>query len=258
MLSIDINADLGESFGPWSLGNDEELFNFLTSANLACGFHASDPLTIKRSVKLAKEKKVAIGAHPGFPDKVGFGRRDINISPDEVYADTLYQIGALLAFLKTEGLELNHVKPHGALYIKMAHDKEIAKAVASAVNDLVPAIPLIILGGSGGKVMLAAAQEVGIKIVSEAFPERAYLANGKLAPRNINGAVINDSKEAAKRAVQMVTEGKVLTLDGGIIELEIDTLCIHGDNPNAVVVARAINKSLVEEGIKLMPTKGRF
>ena len=214
MHSIDINADLGESFGPWSLGNDEEVFNFLTSANLACGFHASDPLTIKRSVQLAKEKNVAVGAHPGFPDKVGFGRRDINVNPDEVYADTLYQIGALLAFLKVEGLELNHVKPHGALYHKMGHDKEIAKAVAYVVKDLALDLPLIILGGSGGKVMLAAAQEVGIKTIFEAFPERAYLANGKLAPRNLEGAVISDPQEAAKRAIQMVTEGKVLTLEG--------------------------------------------
>lgn len=251
MLSIDINADLGESFGLWSLGNNEELLDFLTSANLACGFHASDPLTIKQSVKLAKEKKVAIGAHPGFPDKVGFGRRDISISPDEVYTDTIYQIGALLAFLKIEGLELKHVKAHGALYNKMGYDKEIAKAVANAVHDLVPEVPLVILGGIGGKVMLAAAQEVGIKTTLEAFPERVYLANGKLAPRDMKGVVINDPREAAKRSVQMVTEGKILAIDGTLIELEADTLCIHADNPSAVTIARAINKSLLAEGIKL-------
>ena len=254
MLSIDLNADLGESFGPWSLGNDEELLNFLTSANLACGFHASDPLTIKRSVKLAKEKKVAIGAHPGFPDKVGFGRRDMSISPDEVYADTIYQIGALLAFLKVEGVQLNHVKPHGALYNKMGYDKEIAKAVAAAVHDLVPEVPLVILGGSGGKVILAAAQQVGIKTVSEAFPERAYLANGRLAPRKMKMAVISDPEEAAKRAVQMVREGKILTTAGTFIELNVATLCIHADNPNAVIIARAINKALIAEGIKLRTT----
>ena len=251
MLSIDINADLGESFGPWTLGNDEELFDFLTSANLACGFHASDPLTIQRSIKLAKQKNVAIGAHPGFPDKVGFGRRDMGISPDEVYADTVYQIGALLAFLQVEGLKLNHVKPHGALYHQIGHNKDVAEAVASAIHDLTPRAPLVILGGSGGEETLAVFQEVGVRTIFEAFPERAYLTSGKLAPRSMRGAVINSPQEAAKRAVQMVTEGRVTTIDGGLIELKVDTLCIHADNPNAVEISRLINKAFTNEGITL-------
>ncbi len=251
MLSIDINADLGESFGPWTLGNDEELFDFLTSANLACGFHASDPLTIKRSIKLAKEKNVAIGAHPGFPDKVGFGRRDMDISPDAVYADTIYQVGALLAFLQIEELKLNHVKPHGALYHKIGHNREIAKAVANAVRDLTPRTPLVILGGSGGKETLATFQEVGVRTILEAFPERAYLASGKLAPRNMEGAVISNPQEAAERAMQIVTEGKVAAIDGGFVELKVDTICIHADNPNAVEISRLINKALMNKGVIL-------
>lgn len=252
MISIDINADLGESFGHWSFGNDESLLDFITSANLACGFHASDPLTMQRTIKLAKQKNVFIGAHPGFPDKVGFGRRNMDISPDQVYADTLYQIGALKAFLKVAGLELNHIKPHGALYHKMAHNEEITKAVASAVKDLVPKAPLVILGGGGGKVMLAGARAIGVKTILEAFPERAYLANGKLAPRSMQGAVIKDSQIAAKRAVQIVTEGKISTLEGKEIEIKANTLCIHADNSKAVSIAKSIKEALVRAGVFLV------
>jgi len=243
-----LNADAGESFGRWKLGHDEELFPLLSSVNLATGFHAGDPRVMLRSVRLAKQHGVAVGAHPGFPDLVGFGRRDLAISPEEAYTDVLYQIGALSAFLKLEGLPLHHVKPHGALYLRMLRDKALARAVAQAVKDYDPEVPLVLLGGT---LMEEAAQEVGVRYVREAFPDRAYLSDGRLAPRSMEGALIRDPAKAAERAVQMVTEGEIEALDGGRVKVEAETLCVHGDNPEAVAIARAVREALEGSGVQI-------
>ncbi len=245
---IDLNADAGESFGRWKLGQDERLFPLLTSVNLATGFHAGDPLTIRDAVRLAKSHGVAVGAHPGFPDLVGFGRRDMAVTPDQAYADVLYQIGALSAFLRLAGLPLHHVKPHGALYLRMLKDKPLAKAVAQAIKDYDPEVPLVLLSGT---LMEEAAQEVGVRYVREAFPDRAYLSDGRLAPRSMAGALIRDPKAAAERAVAMVLEQEIDALDGGKVQIEAETLCIHGDNPEAVEIARAVREALTEAGVEL-------
>ena len=246
--TIDLNADAGESFGRWRLGHDEELFPLLSSVNLATGFHAGDPRVMLRSVRLAKRHGVAVGAHPGFPDLVGFGRRDLAASPEEAYTDVLYQIGALSAFLRLEGLPLHHVKPHGALYLRMLRDEALARAVAQAVKDYDPDLPLVLLGGTP---MEEAAKAVGVRYVREAFPDRAYLSDGRLAPRSMEGALIRDPREAARRAVQMVLEGEIEALDGGRVKVEAETLCVHGDNPEAVAIARAVREALVEHGVEI-------
>ncbi|WP_287370490.1 5-oxoprolinase subunit PxpA [Oceanithermus sp.] len=246
MPSIDLNADAGESFGPWKMGSDEELFPLLSSVNLATGFHAGDPQTMQRSIALARRHGVAVGAHPGFPDLVGFGRRDLAVTPEQAYADTLYQIGALAAFLKVDGTALHHVKPHGALYLQMLRNEATAEAVARAVRDYDPELPLVLLPNTP---MEAAAARVGVRYVREAFPDRAYLSDGRLAPRSMEGALIRDPERAAERAVQMVLEGKVEALDGGEVEVRAETLCVHGDNPEAVAIARAVRRALEAAGV---------
>ncbi|MGQ9693078.1 MAG: LamB/YcsF family protein [Thermaceae bacterium] len=246
--SIDLNADAGESYGVYAYGHDEALFPLVSSVNLACGFHAGSPLRMREAVRLAKAHGVAVGAHPGFPDLVGFGRREMAFSPEEVYADTLYQIGALYAFLEAEGMALHHVKPHGALYLKACRDRETARAIARAVKDFDPGLPLVVLPGT---VCEEEAHALGLRVVLEAFPERAYLKDGLLAPRSMPGSWITDPEEAARRAVRMVLEGKVEALDGGEVEVRAETLCIHGDNPNAPEVARAVRRALEEAGVEV-------
>lgn len=247
-MLIDLNADAGESFGGWKLGHDEELFGLLTSVNLACGFHAGDPPTMRRAVNLAKERGVSVGAHPGFPDMLGFGRRDLEASPDEVYADVLYQIGALSAFLKVQNLALHHVKAHGALYNRAARDGETAKAIARAVHDYGESLPVVALPGSALEAQSLAS---GLRVVREAFPERGYTADGRLAPRGTPGATIHDPAEAARRALKMVLEGRVTATDGREVALRAETLCVHGDNPNAPEIARHIRAALEAEGITI-------
>lgn len=250
-IQVDINADAGESFGPWPMGADEQLFPAITSVNLACGFHAGDPLTMQRTVRLAKRHRVAVGAHPGFPDLAGFGRRDMAMTPDELHAAVLYQLGALSAFLRAEGMSMHHVKAHGALHHRMVHDVESARAVARASRDFDAQLPFVVLGGEGGSVMQQAASEYGLRAVTEAFPDRAYLANGRLAPRSLAGSEIDDPSEAAERAVEMVTSGEIAALDGGTARVEAQTLCIHGDNPGAPAIARAIHDALVAAGVEV-------
>ncbi len=251
MLSIDLNADAGESFGNWKVANEEALFPHLSSVNLACGFHAGDPLTIQTSVALAKRLKVAVGAHPGFNDKAGFGRRDIAASPKELYTDTLYQLGALKAFLDAEGLPLHHVKAHGALYLKMMKDEAIARAVTEAVATFDKTIPMVILGGSGGELMQKVSRDIGVKAISEAFPDRAYLANGQLAPRSLAGSVLDTPDQIAQRAVKMAKGEAIDALDGGSLQLEAQTLCLHGDNPHAVQTALAVRQALLSAGVEV-------
>lgn len=249
-MFVDLNVDAGESYGTFTYGHDREIFPLVTSVNLACGFHGGSPTRIREAVALAKAHGVAVGAHPGFPDLVGFGRRDMALSPEEVYADVLYQIGALYAFLKTEGLSLHHVKPHGALYLRACRDRETARAIAEAVKAFDPEVPLVVLPGT---VYEEEARGAGLRVVLEAFPERAYLRNGQLAPRSLPGSWISDPKEAARRALRMVLERKVEALDGGEVEVKAETLCIHGDNPNAPEVALAVRRALEEAGIEVKP-----
>ena len=248
---VDLNADAGESFGPWPMGDDARLFPHLTSVNLACGVHAGDPLTIARAVRLAQEHEVQIGGHPGFPDLVGFGRRDLAMDPEELYASVLYQLGALHAFVAVVGLNLHHVKPHGALYLRMVSDATTADAVARAIRDFDNRLPLVLLGGPAGRTMLDAANEHGLAVVREAFPDRAYLADGHLAPRSIAGAVIRDPAVVAKRAAAMISTGSVAALDSGTAKIEADTLCLHGDNPEAPEIAAAVRAALAEAGVEV-------
>ncbi len=249
--SIDLNADAGESFGSWRMGMDEQLFPLMTSVNLACGFHAGDPVTMLAAVRQALRAGVAVGAHPGFADLVGFGRRDLAVSPDQVYADVVYQVGALRAVVEVAGLTLHHVKPHGALYLRMARDPESAQAVASAVRDISPTLPFVVLAGEGGALMRAAVEEAGLPVVAEAFPDRAYLPNGQLAARATLGAVLRDPAVAAQRAVRMAVEGRVEATDGSLIELEAETLCVHGDNLESVAIATAVRSALEQAGVEV-------
>jgi 5-oxoprolinase (ATP-hydrolysing) subunit A len=244
--TIDINADAGESFGPWPMGSDAELFPYLSSVNLACGFHAGDPLIMRSSVALAARHGLAIGAHPGFRDLAGFGRRDLAVTPDEIAADVIYQIGALDAFVRPLGLTLHHVKPHGALYLRMCRDEAIARAVAEAVKSYEAGLPLVVLHGT---VMQRAAVEAGLRVAVEAFPDRAYMPDGGLAPRSRPDAVIHDPAQVAERGVAMVLEGRVVAVDGTSVPVAPETLCLHGDNPAAAENARALRQALEAAGV---------
>ncbi len=245
--TVDLNADAGEAFGHWRVADEDALFPQLSSVNLACGFHAGDPLTMQQAVRRAKHFGVAVGAHPGFPDLVGFGRRDLAASPEEIYADVLYQLGALAAFLRAEGMTLHHVKAHGALYFKMMRDLETARAVAEAVATFGAAfdaaLPLVVLAGEGGQTMQTQAA-VGLRVVTEAFPDRAYLRDGRLAPRTVEGALLKGPGRIAERAVKMATGAPLDALDGGSVVLEANTLCLHGDHPQAAQNALAVRRAL--------------
>jgi len=248
MPTIDLNADAGESFGAWQLGDDDALVPQLSSVNLACGFHAGDSLTMRRGVALARKHGVAVGAHPGFDDLPGFGRRELAASPDEVYADVLYQVGALAAFLRAQGGALHHVKAHGALYLKMLRDAPTAAAVAAAVRDFDPELPLVVLAGPGGELMAAQALEVGLRVVTEAFPDRSYGDDGRLAPRSTLDAVIHDPQRIAARALEMAS-GTLTARSGRRIPVSAGTLCLHGDTPHAAAAARAVRETLAAAGV---------
>ncbi len=245
--TIDLNADAGESYGTWQLGADAALFPYLTSVNLACGFHAGDPSTILRSLELAAKHQLAVGAHPSFPDLVGFGRREMTLEPDQIYSDVLYQIAALGGMANTQGLQLHHVKAHGALYNQAARAITTARAIAKAVRDFGSGVPLV---GLPNSKLEQAALEFGLPFIAEAFPERGYLETGELAPRSLLGSSIHDPDVAATRAVQMVL-GQIQTLEGTRLAQQAQTLCIHGDNPNAVQIAKAVRAALEVAGIEL-------
>lgn len=247
---IDLNADAGESYGAWTLGNDEALFPFLTSVNVACGFHAGDPLTIQKTIALAREQGLAVGAHPGFPDLPGFGRRILEATPEQVYADVLYQVAAVAGMCRTAGVPLTHVKAHGALSTRAWTHAETARAIGQAVRDFDPRLPLVVLPAT---LLETEVRALGVPVVLETFPERAYLRDGRLAPRSMQGSSIHDPQEAARRAVMMVQQGRVEALDGGFFEFEAQTLCIHGDNPNAVQIAQAVRTALEAVGVEVRP-----
>ncbi len=247
-MKIDLNCDLGESFGNYKIGMDEEVIKFISSANIACGFHASDPLVMEKTVALAKENGVKIGAHPGFPDLAGFGRRNMNVSPKELKAMVVYQIGALNAFCKANEIKMNHVKPHGAMYNMAAKDERLAFAIAEAVAQVDESLVLI---GLSGSALLTAAKEVGIKCASEVFADRAYEDDGSLVPRTKIGAVITNAEEASDRAVQMIKFGMVKSISGKEIPISADTICIHGDTPQALHLARIMRAKFAREQIEV-------
>jgi 5-oxoprolinase (ATP-hydrolysing) subunit A len=248
--SIDLNADVGESVGPWSMGHDEALIPLVSSVNIACGFHAGDPRTIERSVALAVAVGAAIGAHPGYPDLVGFGRRNLEMAPDEVEAAVLYQVGAVAAFARAAGSELRHVKAHGALYNQAARDPRLAEAVARAVRRYSSDLLLV---GLAGSTLLDAGRAEGLAVAAEAFPDRAYEPDGSLRSRQLADAVLTDSSEIAARAVAMARDGSVVASDGTRIRIHPDTLCLHGDNPGAADHARAVRTALEAAGIAVAP-----
>ncbi|MFV0438294.1 MAG: 5-oxoprolinase subunit PxpA [Desulfopila sp.] len=248
-MNIDINCDMGESFGAYTLGMDSDIITSISSANIACGFHAGDPLVMARTVRLARDHGVAIGAHPGFPDLLGFGRRNMHCDPAEIEAYLTYQIGALMGFCAANGVRLAHVKPHGALYNMAVGDDELIRTIARAVARIDRDLLLVVLAGGQAERMRAIAGEEGVKVVFEAFPDRGYTADGTLAPRALAGAVIDDPEIAAERALAMVQRGQVVSLAGTPVPMAVDTLCVHGDNPRAVALAAAIRARLTAGGV---------
>jgi len=252
MPSIDLNSDLGESFGSYKIGNDSLVIQYVSSVNIACGFHAGDPLVMEKTVKTALENNVAVGAHPGFPDLLGFGRRNMTISPEEAKAYIIYQVGALNAFVKAFGGKMQHVKPHGALYNMAAKEYQLARAIAEgvyAVDD-----ELILMGLSGHE-LIRAGEDVGLQTASEVFADRAYTAEGTLVSRNVKGALIHDKEVAARRVVEMATVGQVTTLEGTKVKIKADSVCVHGDNVEALELVKTIRKVLMESGIEVKALK---
>ncbi|WP_297474997.1 5-oxoprolinase subunit PxpA [Thermococcus sp.] len=248
-MKVDLNSDLGESFGRYKLGLDEEVMKYISSANVATGWHAGDPLVMRKTVRLAKENGVAVGAHPGYPDLLGFGRRYMKLSPEEARNYVLYQIGALHAFTKAEGLELQHVKPHGTLYNALVKDEELARAVIEGIADFDKNLIFVTLSGSRAAEV---AEEMGVKVAHEVFADRAYNPDGTLVSRSKPGAVIHDKDEIAERVISMVKDGGVKAINGEWVELKVDTICVHGDNPKAVEIAAHVRKALEEEGVKVV------
>ncbi|HEV3465599.1 MAG TPA: 5-oxoprolinase subunit PxpA [Actinomycetota bacterium] len=247
---MDLNSDLGEGYGRWALGDDDALLEVVTSANVACGFHAGDPATIDRTVRTAVERGVRIGAQVSYPDLAGFGRRVMDVAPGDLTADVLYQLGALEAFARAAGSRVRYVKPHGALYNRIARDPIQAAAVVEAVRRYDPALPLLTLPGAAA---LDAARAAGIPVVGEGFADRAYTAEGRLVSRREPGAVLHDPQLVAARAVRMATEHRVESVDGSQVEVDVRSLCVHGDTPGAVDLARRVRAALEEAGVTLEP-----
>lgn len=246
MVMIDLNSDLGESYGRYQLGNDQKLMKLITSANVACGFHAGDPDVIAETVAIANQRGVAIGAHPGYPDRQGFGRRYMAMNPNEVEHLVTYQIAALAGF--TKGHHLHHVKPHGALYNAAAKDSELALAICRGIQKFDPCLPLY---GLAGSELIEAANQIGLPARSEVFADRAYQADGSLVPRSQPGAVLTDPEEVAKRAVGMVENQAVTAITGETVNLKVDTICVHGDNAAALALTKQLRLALAEHGIEI-------
>ncbi|MCA9833258.1 MAG: LamB/YcsF family protein [Thermomicrobiales bacterium] len=249
-MRIDINSDMGEGFGAWSMGDDAALLKSVSSANIACGFHAGDPRVMFRTVQACAEAGVAIGAHPGFPDLVGFGRRPMQCSADELRTDVIYQIGALQAMCTAVGVELHHVKPHGAMYNMAAADYEMSVAIIDAVATTMSS-PLIY--AQAGSETARAAGIAGVQVACEVFADRAYLGNGQLAPRSLSGALLHDVEAITARAIRMVHGQPIPTIDRGEIVLNCDTICVHGDTEEAVEIAKTLRESLESAGFTVSP-----
>jgi UPF0271 protein len=247
---VDLNSDLGEGFGQWTLGDDDALLDVVTSANVACGFHASDPLIMQRVCARAVEAGVAIGAQVGYRDLPGFGRRFIDMEPEALTADVVYQIGALEAFAKVAGSRVRYVKPHGALYNAIVHHEEQAAAVVAAVVAYDPTLPVL---GLPGSAWLRLAAEAGLTVVHEAFADRAYTPEGTLVSRRLPGAVLHDPAEIAARCVAMAAGEPILDVEGGELTLQPGSICVHGDTPGAVEIARQVREALTTAGVTLAP-----
>lgn len=248
MASIDLNSDVGESFGHWTLGDDAAMFRSVTSANVACGFHAGDPSVIRRTCREAAAAGVAIGAHVGYRDLAGFGRRFLDIQPTELADDVVYQIGALQALAATEGAKVRYVKPHGGLYNAIIHRTAQAQAVVDAVKSVDPGLPIM---GLPGSEVLRLAGEAGLRAVPEAFADRAYNPDGTLVSRSEPEAVLSDPAEVAEHVLRMATEGSVRTIDGSILKIRAESICVHGDSPGAVAMAAAVKSALKDAGVSI-------
>jgi len=248
MARIDLNCDMGESFGAWQMGSDLEILQFVTSANIACGFHAGDPATMHKTVQAALAKGVAIGAHPGLPDLQGFGRRSMALAPNEAYDIVVYQVGALAGFAKALGGKLSHVKAHGALYNMAAKDFDLSEAIAKAVRDVDPEL---VLFGLSGSQTIQAAERVGLRAAAEVFADRTYQDDGSLTPRSAAGALIEDAETAVRQAKRLVMEAQVRSINGRDLRMRADTLCIHGDQVRALAFAKRIRAELEREGVAI-------
>jgi UPF0271 protein len=245
-MRVDINADVGESFGAYTIGSDEALMTSVTSASVAAGFHAGDPSVLRRTIRLAKAHGVAVGAHPGFPDLVGFGRREMHVTPADAENFVLYQIAAVAGVAAAEGVRLQHVKPHGALFNMAARDPNLAAAIASAVASFDPSL---ILFGLAGSQLLSAGRAAGLRVASEVFADRAYEADGSLRSRTRPDAVIHQAALVVSRAVRMITERTVEAIDGTVVPLQTDTICVHGDTPGAHALAASLRTGLEAAGV---------
>ncbi len=252
MYQVDLNSDIGESFGVYELGMDREVVRYITSANVACGWHAGDPIVMGQTVEAAAKNNVAIGAHPGFPDLIGFGRRNMVISAEEAKAYTTYQIGALWAFAKSQGLKIQHVKPHGALYNMAAKDEGLASAIVDAIWQV---DKNMILVGLANSKLTEAGEKMGLRVAHEVFADRAYNSDGSLVSRSTPGAVIHDTDMAVTRVLRMVKEGKVEDINGKDIEIKAHTICVHGDNQQALDFVKKIKGALLKKAIKLESMK---
>lgn len=246
MPRIDLNADVGEGLGPWPMGDDERLIPLVTSANVACGAHAGDPLTIERTVAIAVRHGVAVGAHPGYPDLVGFGRRDLEMTPAELRASVIQQVAGVAGFARAAGVTLTHVKAHGALYNRMARDAATADVVARAVAAVAPQAVFVALAGS---VALDAGRAAGLRVAAEAFADRAYERDGSLRSRQLDGAILSTAEEAAAQALSLARDGRVRAHDGTELAVRADTICIHGDTPGAAAYATAVRVALEGAGV---------
>ena len=253
MPTIDINSDMGESFGAWSMGDDDAMLDIVTSANVACGFHAGDPAGILRTLKAAAAKNVTIGAHVAYPDKVGFGRRNMDLASDELTADVIYQIGALQSLAKAAGTSVRYVKPHGALYNTIAHDRRQALAVIAAIRAIDPTLILVALAGSE---LIELARNEGLQCVAEAFADRAYTPQGTLVSRREPGAVLHDPQLVAQRMLRLVEDGTIEAIDGSRTRIQADSICVHGDSPAAVEMARELRRVLEHANLSLRPFAG--
>lgn len=250
--AVDLNCDMGEGFGAWRIDVSPQVLERISSANIACGFHAGDPMAMEDAVNLCKQYQVAVGAHPGFPDLMGFGRREMKISAKEARNYVLYQVGALSAFCTSVGLELQHVKPHGALYNMAAYDEDLAQGIIAGLLSLRPRPILLALSGSRFAQM---AKQAGLRVGHEVFADRAYNRDGALAPRGRVGAVLDDPAAIAQRALRMVKEGEVETIDDDVIKLRADSICVHGDNPKATEIVIRLAEAFDQAGIKVVPLR---
>ncbi len=248
MASIDLNCDMGESFGVWTMGNDAQLMDFVSSVNIACGFHAGDASVIRQTIETAIEKTVAIGAHPSFPDLQGFGRREIKMSLQEIFDIVLYQVSALKGICEALGAKLHHVKPHGALYNLAAKDVELSKSIAEAVKRI---DSNLIFYGLSGSFLISEAEKLGLKTASEVFADRSYQTDGSLTPRSQANALIKNAEDAVAQVLQMIQTQTVTATNGETISIKAETVCIHGDGANALEFARTINQKLTENGIEI-------